>query len=67
MSSLSEDEETILQELELILMTVKQIDSAILESISVLENPAPDNADYNQLVRRNTESIKQIISLLKEI
>lgn len=63
---LTEEQETVLLELEMILATVKQIDAHVLETTELLNKPPLDPASYNQLLLRNIHSLKTINLLLEK-
>lgn len=73
MAELEPNQEKILLELEMILTTVKQIDSNLDRSIGLLQNPIEagqaktDVVDHNELVRKNTQIIKSILETLGEL
>lgn len=72
-------QETILLELEMILTTVKQIDSNILKSIELLAGNSTTTRSsigsidqttresYGELVRKNTAKISEILRMLDSI
>lgn len=66
--SLTEDRETVLVELELILVMVKQIDTSLVSCIHALQNGLlPNVPEYGQLVARNINHLKRITELLQEM
>ncbi|SGZ50653.1 CIC11C00000003142 [Sungouiella intermedia] len=58
---LSPDQEAVLMELEMILTTVKQIDSNLQKSIALLDDKS---IDYTEIVHTNTRRIVEILELL---
>lgn len=79
--NLSQDQETIILELEAILSTVKQIDSNVTKSIELLQQPFPAGRDaanksssqkvlelnYQEVILKNTELVSGIIESLKSL
>lgn len=76
----TKQKETILLELKMILETVKNIDKNITKSIELLQDPSPVsmNAEkngrsatidlnYNDLVKRNTQAITDILKMLDRL
>lgn len=60
------EQEQVLLELEMILATAKQINGNLEKSINLLEEPFVGKADYQRVLRDNTQSLQQILTLLEE-
>lgn len=62
---LTAEQEKVLMELEMILTTVKQIDSNLLKSIALLDSRESTQSKYAALVTTNTKRIQEILELLR--
>lgn len=62
---LTAEQEKVLMELEMILTTVKQIDSNLVRSIALLDSKEPTQSNYAALVTANSKRIEEILELLR--
>lgn len=76
--NVEEEQKTILLELKMILETIKNIDKNIIKSIDLLQDPSSTNLhrngnkiqidlNHNDLIKRNTETISDILRMLDSL
>lgn len=63
---LTQDQQAILLELEAILATVKDINFNLTRSVQLLNERSP-NTNFNEVIRQNIHTFRQIISALESV